>query len=251
MLHRSIVILQWWGRRICSVLLGLALAGCSSSDTRTELGGDDVKSVVTAEAPKAIQDQDSTITAKTSTTQFDPDKFTTEGKPTKTMETPWGPREFYDPLQDGEVREAFKRIMDKGDVIISHRNYTSQGSDAYKIYKARDLKIREELSKLCSFVYFNACGTFGTLHSGILESCDGDLLDCRLQAVKFIQENGPSKCNFSRPTIGLSTELNPINPEELSRKLHEHVQVDWPQEPALDATMKWYFYTDCHEGDVK
>lgn len=45
-------------------------------------------------------------------------EFTTEGKPTKTIETPWGPREIYDPTQDEEVRAAFKRIYDKDEGVV-------------------------------------------------------------------------------------------------------------------------------------
>lgn len=40
--------------------------------------------------------------------------FTTEGKLTKTVETPWGLREVYDPLQDQSVQASFSNIFDYG-----------------------------------------------------------------------------------------------------------------------------------------
>jgi len=32
------------------------------------------------------------------------DTFTTEGKPTKTVQTPWGDKQVYDPTQDADIR---------------------------------------------------------------------------------------------------------------------------------------------------
>lgn len=46
------------------------------------------------------------------------ENFTTVGKPTKTIETPWGPREVYDPAQDEEVRAAFLSVFKRGDVTF-------------------------------------------------------------------------------------------------------------------------------------
>ena len=48
---------------------------------------------------------------ETAVKQAEIQSFTTEGKPTKTIETPWGPREVYDPMQDSEVKQAFRQIM--------------------------------------------------------------------------------------------------------------------------------------------
>ena len=35
--------------------------------------------------------------------------FTTLGKPTKIVDTPWGPKEIYDPTQDPDVFKTFNR----------------------------------------------------------------------------------------------------------------------------------------------
>ena len=36
------------------------------------------------------------------------ENFTTQGKPTKTVQTPWGDKHVYDPTQDPEIIEAFE-----------------------------------------------------------------------------------------------------------------------------------------------
>jgi len=38
------------------------------------------------------------------------ENFTTEGKPTKTVQTPWGDKQVYDPVQDPEVIAAFNYV---------------------------------------------------------------------------------------------------------------------------------------------
>ena len=49
-----------------------------------------------------------------------PDHFTTKGKPTKTIQTPNGPVEIYDPTQDPEVRAAFDMLYNKRAKFFSH-----------------------------------------------------------------------------------------------------------------------------------
>ena len=46
---------------------------------------------------------------KQSSEQGEVSEFTTKGKPTKIIETPWGPREVYDPLQDPQINQIFQR----------------------------------------------------------------------------------------------------------------------------------------------
>ena len=37
--------------------------------------------------------------------------FSTKGKSTRSIDTPWGLREVYDPMKDSEVKQAFRQIM--------------------------------------------------------------------------------------------------------------------------------------------
>lgn len=50
--------------------------------------------------------------------------FTTEGKPTKTIETPWGPREVYDALQDQQLKKVFERWYSENQyAIVDYAEY--------------------------------------------------------------------------------------------------------------------------------
>jgi len=67
--------------------------------------------------------------------------FTTRGKPTKAIETPWGLRVVYDPAKDDVVRLAFKRIYDRneGVILLEPPNHTAllkqKGNGQYFISK--------------------------------------------------------------------------------------------------------------------
>ena len=74
------------------------------------------------------------------------DSFTTVGKPTKTIETPWGPREVYDPAQDEDVRAAFFNIYEDGRYIFGNFDQgtfvgllpgVSPGQDYQTVFAAR------------------------------------------------------------------------------------------------------------------
>ena len=89
-------------RPLCGAVL-LLLAGCAGEQD----GGVDAQ----ADAGSA------SVAIETALTET-PETFTTVGKPTKTIETPWGPREVYDPAQDEEVRTAFLSVFTRGDVTF-------------------------------------------------------------------------------------------------------------------------------------
>ena len=64
---------------------------------------------IVSETSQTVTDTPIVVAAKT--TNLDTALvFTTEGKPTKTIETPWGQKEIYDPTQDEQVKAAFKKI---------------------------------------------------------------------------------------------------------------------------------------------
>ena len=93
--------------------------------------------------------------------------FTTEGKPTKTIETPWGPREVYDPTQDEAVIEAFKNVYIMGEQAISE-DYLSELLPNDILYESvRDLlaarkKFRQQLisENTVGFQNQNICELF-------------------------------------------------------------------------------------------
>ena len=61
------------------------------------------------------------------------ENFTTIGKPTQTVETPLGPKEIYDPVQDKDVRAAFKLGYDQNDPMFQPR-YTSDPKYSPQVY---------------------------------------------------------------------------------------------------------------------
>jgi len=69
--------------------LVLGLLGCAAQDVA---------------APDTVDNAQVT----TETTTEKPVEFSTIGKPTKTIETPWGPREVYDPAKDKEIVSRFR-----------------------------------------------------------------------------------------------------------------------------------------------
>jgi len=66
-----------------------------------------------------------------SSEQGDVPEFTTEGKPTKTIETPWGPREVYDPTQDVEIKSIFKKWYEENQ--YSAKEYKEHNQADYEI----------------------------------------------------------------------------------------------------------------------
>ena len=86
-------------RPLCGAAL-LLLAGCAG----TQDGGVDAPADAVS-VPVAVE------TAQTEI----PETFTTVGKPTKTIETPWGPREIYDPGQDQAVVKAIRSLYELSD----------------------------------------------------------------------------------------------------------------------------------------
>ena len=85
-----------WVTAAAMLPLALALAGCEEeADTLQTSQSDNTKSAPQPEQSKA-------------------EKFITEGKPTKIIETPWGRREVYDPAQDPAIIAEFKPWFDSG-----------------------------------------------------------------------------------------------------------------------------------------
>jgi len=102
--------------------LACVLAACA--------GGSNVK--LDAEVLASVEQKTELVATKT---------FSTEGKPTKTIETPWGPREVYDPVKDEVVRAAFKRIHDRDEGVVHEENSVGHPSlgHARKTYVLRDI----------------------------------------------------------------------------------------------------------------
>ena len=62
--------------------------------------------------------------------------FTTVGKPTKTIETPWGAREIYDPVQDEEVAKIFSKWYNENSK--TYKGIQNEKSKAYNYFAAAE-----------------------------------------------------------------------------------------------------------------
>jgi len=94
-------------------IAGLALMACGQAglDTATRnTAPSPVTTPTTPDIADAKKAEGGNTSLKASNDFPELSDFTTEGKPTKTIETPWGPREIYDPVQDPQVIANFKLI---------------------------------------------------------------------------------------------------------------------------------------------
>ncbi len=108
------------------VALALVFGGCSVNASVP----------IIAEFEASVKLNEGTIDAeKVSAENSDPkllETFTTKGKPTKTIETPLGARELYDPTQDEDVRKAFKRIYDRDEGVVHYELFVLHPSQGGK-----------------------------------------------------------------------------------------------------------------------
>ena len=110
------------------------------------------------------------IAQSESSSEFDPESFTTEGKPTKTIETPWGPREVYDPAQDEEILKAIEDIYQRGDVFFGdvHRVPLDRPVKADKLKSVRLIRHARIIQSLdmsragCRIIYSVPCQAWTT-----------------------------------------------------------------------------------------
>ena len=143
-------------RQSRDVLAGLAFIatglGCTASDVPIAL-----------ESQTAIPNATETGETNDRTEDFKTllENYTPDGKPTRTIETPWGPREIYDPLQDEVVKSAFKWGYNQNDPTFrptytrdpkySHQYYILKSAMFAQVYAYQNLS--------CKFVETSDCNT--------------------------------------------------------------------------------------------
>lgn len=97
-------------------------------------------------------------------------KFTTVGKPTMTIETPWGPRDIYDPSQDDAVLEAIKDVYNSDEDIafgeLARWNATvktqpNSNPQAELIRLSRNVQYNDMMRLGCRHQYVVPCQRFG------------------------------------------------------------------------------------------
>ena len=161
------------------------------------------------------------------------EEFTTVGKPTKTIETPNGPVEIYDPAQDPEVRAAFNVVYARGDVTfgdVSRYNAffrtgpypagIATGNDPIKeteiVRRAREIHYNDMMRIGCRFIRTKPPQSYGRSHlkAPCEDSRMGDLSlsKCEINSLETNMEVGG-------PTLGLSEEMK----EELRPKVRRRI----------------------------
>lgn len=110
-------------KSVCAlVLLALSAAACGVSDTHTAAGGDGVTPVAGADSVKAPSNKEEppVQVGHQTRSKIEPNwekmdfpRFTAVGKPTKTVNSPWGPLEVYDIRKDIYVKRAIKQAYDQ------------------------------------------------------------------------------------------------------------------------------------------
>jgi len=131
-----------------------------------------------------------------------PAEFSSEGKPTKTIETPWGPREVFDPKYHPGVKEYYKYLRG----IHGMNRTNAQNLKLQKLYEpvreaqkiqALDYARHQCMKQLyagCSevdFVFKSNCGGNKKLHSLVLSECENENYSALWPSV--------SRCSFNEP----------------------------------------------------
>ena len=190
------------------------------------------------------------------------EEFTTKDKPTKTIETPWGPREVYDPTQDKKVMSSFLRLYNIGDEIVEKQRGSTLSNDAEIVYAAREKKFKSLLENGCAFITSNQCGSYWSLDDEILTSClEKEQTNCILQSAKFIQT---SQCSIripdvSTPSVALTKDLGrprfstfdaPISSSPFIELIAPSAMAsDQPwhawKKLTVNEVSAWYFFAEC------
>ena len=122
--------MRFFERLLLPVTLGLIACGSELSQVDHESSLPTAKEIETAVKQVEIQ------------SESNPNNFTTEGKPTKTIETPWGPREVYDSAHDPDIIRFFDEFRTSANTFNVEEFYSPSR------HFSRDLSRAQGASKL-------------------------------------------------------------------------------------------------------
>ena len=132
-----------YSKLACIVLcVSLVFYGCSSETVATQ-GNDAHPGSMDSVSQDLSNDGMLIVSADGSderNSEFGRESFTTKGKPTTTIETPWGPKEVYDPTQDSEIREDFKIWYNHPELI----SYNDHITEMYYFYE-KNAKYKQQI----------------------------------------------------------------------------------------------------------
>jgi len=138
------------GAFIALGLNGMLMAGCAAKTTSEK--------------------SENALTSLEKSNHISSEMFTTKGKPTKTINTPWGAKEIYDPMKDEDVKLAIKNLYLRqdtsfGEVSRSSKLITiSEPEDIELIKTARKTHYFDVLRLGCRQPVEIPCQYYGTMY---------------------------------------------------------------------------------------
>ena len=101
---------------------------------------------------ESIQSASTNDTSNKSFTELSSDIFTIEDKYTKTIETPWGGKQVYDPTKVPEIREDF-RIWYNHPELISYVEHRRQMYESYEKNSQKKQQIIQDATRIQALDY--------------------------------------------------------------------------------------------------
>lgn len=146
-------------------------------------------------------------TAQNTPPTIDVESFTTQGKPTKTIQTPWGDKQVYDPIQDAEVIAAYEYVERIHKRYGPDKKYNELKTYEVLFNNIRRIQYYDKARLGCQFIKQPGCGSIlGEVftENNISEQCQ--VLDFGKSTLNACEErNSKKEEDF---TISLSTSPN-------------------------------------------
>lgn len=166
--------------------------------------------------------------------------FTIKGKPTKTIETPMGPREVYDPVHDKNVRSAFEKIyLSNKEGHLSYlieQNKINPFYEPHQVLRTALMNQRKDyFNQGCLIIQESVCG------SRYEEQTICDDGQC-IKKVIIKSGNSSDVCSFNGETV-FDRERHAIGGMFFSYINERHQLFDRMQ--TIEAQLMNYFYTGC------
>ncbi len=152
--------------------------------------------------------------------------ITTVGKPTKTIETPWGPREIYDPSRDEKIISVYQGWYD-GEFSFK----SSSPRTKALLQKSSNIHTADYLRLGCMKVKWNVCG----LNDYVFQT------DC-----KNLHAFGDE--NYSSCEVGQYVRLRAVRYDQFSCPVSDSPVENmhgYKYEPTFDASLARYFDREC------
>ena len=140
-------------------------------------------------------------------------EFTTKGKPTKTVETPWGSKEVYDIKKDPDIKHALEIVYKRNDVTFGDISYywnqfgpvpANMNSDVEYLRQARLVSQLDFYRLSCQRVELVPCHYWGEFNLGkspVLENLGSPTLSEAEKDLQVFSEHNGHIINYGQAYI--------------------------------------------------